>query len=84
MQISVDISLYPLKEEFIPPIRSFIERLTEYEELEIVRNAMSTQVYGPYQRVLEIVTAEMHKTHQETPKASFVMKVLNGDVRQRV
>ena len=84
MQISVDISLYPLQEEFIPPISSFIERLAQYKELELVRNAMSTQVFGPYQRVLEIIAAEMQKTHQQTPKASFVIKALAGDVRQRV
>ena len=84
MQISVDISLYPLQEEFIPPISSFIERLAQYEELELVRNAMSTQVFGPYQRVLEIIAAEMQKTHRQTPKASFVIKALAGDVRQRV
>jgi len=84
MQVSVDISLYPLRDQFIPPISDFIDRLGSYDELEVVRNAMSTQVYGPYQRVLEIVNAEMQRTHQQTPKASFILKILNGDVRRRV
>ena len=80
MQVSIEISLYPLRDDYIPPIQSFIERLQSYAELKVIGNTMSTQVYGDYETALRIVNAEMQRTHQQYPKAAFVMKVLNGDL----
>jgi uncharacterized protein YqgV (UPF0045/DUF77 family) len=80
MKISVEISLYPLNNNYIPPIQSFIDRLNSYEEIKVIENTMSTQVYGEYLRVMEIIGFEMNKTHIENPKAAFVLKVLNGDL----
>ncbi|MFK7957992.1 MAG: YkoF family thiamine/hydroxymethylpyrimidine-binding protein [Lysobacterales bacterium] len=79
-QVSIEISLYPLRDDFIPPIAQFIERLNGYQELTVQTNCMSTQVFGEYARTLEIVSAEMRKTHAEYPKATFAMKVLNGNL----
>ncbi len=80
MNVSVEISLYPLCDDYIPPIQAFIDRLKGHAELKVIGNTMSTQVYGEYTRVLEIVSQEMQATHGQTPKAAFVMKVLNGDL----
>jgi len=80
MKVSIEISLYPLDQNYIPPIQDFIDRLNSYAELKVVENTMSTQVYGDYEKVLAIVNKEMQRTHKATPKAAFVMKVLNGDL----
>ncbi len=80
MKVSVEISMYPLADQYIPPIQGFIDRLKSHPELQVIGNTMSTQVYGDYARVLEIVSSEMQKAHQSTPKAAFVLKVLNGDL----
>lgn len=72
--------MYPLATDYIPPIKTFIERLQAYEELTVVGNTMSTQVYGDYSRVFDILHDELQRAHRETPKAAFVMKVLNGDL----
>lgn len=80
MKVSVEISLYPLDQNYIPPIQDFIDRLNSYAELKVIENTLSTQVYGDYAKVFEILNTEMQNTHQHTPKAAFVMKVLNGDL----
>lgn len=80
MKVSVEISLYPLDQNYIPPIKEFIDRLKAHTDLKVVENTMSTQVYGDYAKVLEVVSAEMQNTHTNTPKAAFVLKVLNGDL----
>lgn len=80
MKVSVEISLYPLDQNYIPPIQEFIDRLNGYDELKVIGNTMSTQVYGDYAKVFEILHTEMQRTHQHTPKAAFVMKVLQGDL----
>jgi uncharacterized protein YqgV (UPF0045/DUF77 family) len=76
MDIGVEISLYPLKDEFIPPIAAFIKRLNTHAGLKIVTNSMSTQVFGEYGRVFAALNAECRRTFEATDKAVFVMKVL--------
>ena len=74
MEIAVDMSLYPLATEFIPPIEAFIARLQATRGLKVVTNSLSTQVFGEYAQVMEILTREMRTTFAENDKAVFVMK----------
>lgn len=78
MNVSVDISLYPLTEDFLTVVDEFIQRLKNEPDLTVKVNDLSTQVFGEYQTVLSKVNAAMQTTHEKTPKAAFVMKVLNG------
>ena len=72
----VEISLYPLADEFIPAIQAFIERLNTHAGLRVVTNSMSTQVFGDYDLVMRVVTREMRTTFEAGRKSVFVMKVL--------
>lgn len=80
MQIAVDISLYPLDENFIPPIKAFIDRLGQREGVAIERNRMSTQIRGDFDVVMPVLTEEMHTTFDAVPKAVFAIKILNNPV----
>jgi uncharacterized protein YqgV (UPF0045/DUF77 family) len=79
MRIAVEISLYPLDADYIPPIKDFIERLNAHPELTVVTNAMSTQVMGEHRRVFEILGKETEKTFAEKGRRVFVMKILGGE-----
>ena len=46
MQISIEVSLYPLNENFISPIDNFISCLKKYDSIEVRTNNMSTQLFG--------------------------------------
>lgn len=78
MRIAVDISLYPLTEEFIPPIKDLIARLNTHSSIDVVTNPMSTQVRGEYDDVMNILKTEIGATFEDLPKAVFVMKILNN------
>ncbi len=78
MQVAVDISLYPLDADFIPPIKDVIARLNEHEGLEVRTNAMSTQVIGEFDDVMNALRQEIGSTFEQLPKAIFVMKMLNN------
>jgi len=78
MRTMIEISLYPLNADFIPPIKGFIERLNTYPELEVTTNAMSTQIAGEHARVFEILGIETATTFAEAGRKVFVMKVLGG------
>jgi len=78
MRIAVEISLYPLDADYIPPIKAFIARLNTHPELTVVTNSLSTQVTGEHARVFEILGAETATTFAEAGRRVFVMKVLGG------
>ncbi len=76
LEIGVEISLYPLNAEYIPPIQDFIDRLNAGARFKVITNSMSTQVFGSYDDVFEVLVKELRKTFETNAKAVFVMKVL--------
>ena len=80
MEISVEISMYPLKDGYMPAIEDFISGLHGYEELTINTNAMSTQVFGPAELVFKALQEQMTRVHDAYGKSVFVCKFLNGDL----
>ncbi len=78
MHTAVEISLYPLDADYIPPIKDFIDRLNTYPELKVTTNAMSTQISGEHQRVFEILAKETATSFGQHGRRVFVMKVLGG------
>jgi uncharacterized protein YqgV (UPF0045/DUF77 family) len=79
MHVAVEMSLYPLTGEFVPPILDFIERIKAHPGLAVVTNSMSTQVSGDYDRVFDALRAEMRASLSGPHRAVLVMKVLGGD-----
>jgi uncharacterized protein YqgV (UPF0045/DUF77 family) len=80
MKISVDISYYPLKEEFKSQIIGFIEGLHSYKDMTSQTNGMSTQVFGEYKYVMNALTVEIEKAFED-PYSVFVMKLVNADLQ---
>lgn len=78
MRVAVDISLYPLAEEFLPPIEDVIRRLNEHASVEVETNAMSTQLRGEYDDVMNVLQHEIRGTFEQVPKAVFAIRILNN------
>jgi len=76
MDIGVEISLYPLHQQYIPPIEDFIARINRDGALRVVTNSMSTQIFGDYDAVMQRLLPELRTTFEHNDKAVFVMKVL--------
>lgn len=60
MKISVELTLSPLQNEFEEPIINFIKKLRA-SGLTILENPLSTQVYGDYDTVMNLITSEVKK-----------------------
>jgi uncharacterized protein YqgV (UPF0045/DUF77 family) len=78
MHAAVEISMYPLTGEYRPPIQAFIDRLNTHPGLVVHTNALATQIWGPLERVMSILTDEMARAAEIAPQLVFVMKVLPG------
>ena len=82
MRVAVDISLYPIADDFIPPIDDVIDRLNTYESLEVSTNRMSTQVFGDYDEVMLALNREIKATFESSPRAVFAIKILNNPIEE--
>lgn len=78
MRTAIEISLYPLDANYIPPIKDFIDRLNAYPDITVVTNSMSTQIVGEHARLFAILGKETERTFSEAGRRVFVMKVLGG------
>ena len=81
MEISVDISMYPLQHDYEAPILAFISQLEKEESIEVVRNELSTQIHGDYKTIMALLEQEMFSVFTEIPDSIFVLKFV-GNNRQ--
>jgi len=76
MDIGIEVSLYPLDREFIPPIQDFIDRMNAHAGLKIITNSLSTQIFGAYDEVMAALASELRPSFEGNSKAVFVMKII--------
>ena len=80
MQISVEISSYPLADDYIPAIKTFIERLHAIDGLTVVTNTMSTQIFGELELVMNALSGAMEFSWQTFGKNIFVCKFIGTNL----
>ena len=78
MKTTIEISKYPLNENYEPPILNFIERLNTHENIEVKTNATATHLVGDYDKIMELLQKEIKHSFETYGKAIFVIKILNG------
>ena len=76
MKLTAELSLYPLQDDYIPVIKRFIEAAREHGGMDIVTNAMSTQICGDYQAVFDLVRRELQASYREYGKQVLVCKFI--------
>ena len=80
MEISVEISMYPLTEDYLGYIKDFIERLENTQGISVVGNTISTQIFGDYDRVMDILKKEIKASWDEFGRSIFVCKFLGRNL----
>lgn len=59
MEIAVEMSLYPLQDQYLPVIEALVSRLNALSDVKVLTNSMSTQIVGEYDRVMQLVQLEL-------------------------
>ncbi len=80
MNISVELSLYPLDDKFLPIIQDIVERLNSDERVNCLTNTMSTQIFGELDNVMSVLKEIVSYSFEQYGKQVFVAKILNSDV----
>ena len=79
MEISVDISMYPLQTEYLPAITAFIERLKTEPSVKVSCNELSTQLHGDYRIIMKLLEEEIFSVFTEIPHSIFVLKFVGNN-----
>ena len=76
MQVTIDVSMYPNKQDFIPPIKGFIKTINTYSDLKITTFPTSTVVQGEYHHAMNSVKETILVCQQKFDNAVYVIKVI--------
>jgi len=81
MKASIEISMYPLEKEYGNYILEFIDQLKQYPSLEVRTNSMSTQIFGDYDILMDLMKKEIKMAFLTTNTTIMVLKIVNEDLR---
>jgi uncharacterized protein YqgV (UPF0045/DUF77 family) len=80
MRVSVEISLYPLADDYRPRIEAFIRELAAEKGIELLVNQMSTQLTGELRDVMGAVEAAVDRAFSHGTMQVLIAKILNADL----
>ncbi len=78
MKISVELTFSPLQDDFEEHIINFIKKLRA-SGLMVLENPLSTQVYGEYDQVMDILKSDIKEAFELMDKGLLYMKVVKSD-----
>lgn len=77
MKISVELSLYPLNEDYIPPINQFIDNIKAMNEFEVTETPMSTIIRAESTIIFNFLDEQLEEIFDNN-RAALVMKIIKG------
>ncbi len=80
MKVTIELSLYPLQEDYTDIIIKFIKNLKANKSIKVHSTAMSTYVSGDYDEVLHTISSELKKVYGLIPDSSTVLKIIPKDL----
>ncbi|VUD51820.1 hypothetical protein TDB9533_01505 [Thalassocella blandensis] len=78
MKLSVELTLYPLQDNYIDIIRACIEKIHSFEGLSINTFPTATIVVGDYDNVMKMLNDVIAWSYTEFGKCVFIAKFLPG------
>ena len=78
MESSVELTFSPLQDDFEQHIINFIIKLRA-SGLTVLENPLSTQVYGNYDEVMQVLNSEIKEAFELMDKGLLYMKIVKTD-----
>ena len=78
MQLSVELTLMPLKDDFIPTIKKFIKELRN-SGFTVLENPLSTQIYGDYDTLMPFLNEQIKASFENQNICVLTMKIVKTD-----
>jgi len=78
MELTVEISLYPLHDGYENSVLNFIKELKKHSTITVETNGLSTQIFGDYDLIMTKILSEEIKKVLENERAVVIMKLGKG------
>jgi uncharacterized protein YqgV (UPF0045/DUF77 family) len=78
MKISVELTLTPLKSDYVITIKHFIKSLRNIG-FKVIENPLSTQLYGDYDQVMSSLLPLVKSTFEQEDAVMLHLKLVKGD-----
>ena len=78
MHMTAEISMYPVRDEYLPPIKTFIEALNAGENIAVETTTTCTILRGEYDDVMNLLRDAMAESHRQFGVSVFVTKFIPG------
>ena len=78
MNVSVEITLMPLNDNYKKVIKSFIISIRN-NGLKILENPLSTQIYGDYDKIMNLLNNRIKEIFYKNNGIMINLKIVNGD-----
>ena len=76
MTLTAELSLYPLRDDYAPVIQAIIDDLNQTPNLLVKTNAMSTQIQGSHNVVMDAVNRCLRISAEQCPAQVLVCKFI--------
>lgn len=83
MEISAELTFSPLQDNFEPPIINLIKALRD-SGLVLKENPLSTQVYGSYDDVMQVLQTEMKTALEAVEHGLLYIKIVKSNRKDYV
>jgi uncharacterized protein YqgV (UPF0045/DUF77 family) len=78
MKVTLEITMYPLTDGYKEAVKDFLRRLNQFENIEVITNGVSTQVFGGYDEVMKAYTESLRPSMEGESAIAVVSKIINS------
>ena len=78
MNVSIEMTLMPLNDNYKDVIKDFILSIRN-SEFKVLENPLSTQIYGDYDKLIDLLKVEIKDVFLNNEGIMVNLKIVNGD-----
>ena len=78
MYMTAEISMYPVRDEYLPPIKTFIESLNVNPNISVETTTTCTILRGDYEALMKMIQDAMAESYRQFGISVFVTKFIPG------
>ena len=72
--------MYPLNDGYKEEVKAFLRRLNRQDNIEVITNGVSTQIFGEYDDVMKAYTDSLKSSMEGEVAIAVVSKIINSNL----
>ncbi|MBC6429003.1 MAG: histidine kinase [Cellvibrionales bacterium] len=76
MQLTIELTMYPFQQDYLPPIKALIAQLNTHSDIQIQTFPTATILTGEHSQVMQALDQALRWSTKHTDRAVFIAKLL--------